>query len=547
MLDIKDVTISNKYDNRVIIKDFNFTLNTGDKAVIIGEEGNGKSTLLKFIYSSCLLDAYCEYTGHITGYSKLGYLEQEMDNKWMDSSVEDFLSEADIYSCSNPAIWTMNINPELLVSKQKINTLSGGEKVKVRLLKLLAEEPDILLLDEPTNDLDIGTLKWLEDFINQAQLPILYVSHDETLIENTANVIIHLELIKRKTEPHYTITRSNYQDYMNDRMRGLKKQEMVARKQREDYKNQMQRWQQIYNKVESQQDSISRGNPSGGRLLKKKIKSLKSQEKRIEKQAEDFLDIPDVEELILYRFPQETQIPNGKKVLEYTLTQLKVLNPSKEKALEEKDLIEKTPKEKELSEKARQDNKSEDEYYEEKILAENIFLRVIGPEHIAIIGDNGTGKTTFIRGIEKELSVRGDIKAGYMPQNYEELLDYEMLPADFLAPSGQKEDVTRAFTYMGGMKFTRDEMEHKIGNLSGGQKAKLILLHMILEGCNVLVLDEPTRNLSPLSNPVIRGVLAEYKGTIISVTHDRKYMNEVADTIYELSKSGLIKRYDWNN
>lgn len=509
MLDIKNVTISNKYDNRTIIENFNLTINSGDKAVIIGEEGNGKSTLLKFIYNSALLEGYCEYSGQIAGNSKLGFLEQEMEKRWMNSSVEEFLSEADIYGCTNTAIWTMNVNPDLLNSKQLIGTLSGGEKVKIRLLKLLSEEPDILLLDEPTNDLDISTLNWLEDFINQAKIPVLYVSHDETLIENTANVIIHLEQIKRKTEPHYTISRSGYKEYIEDRMRGLNKQEMVARKQREDYKNQMERWQQIYNKVENQQENISRGNPAGGRLLKKKIKNLKSQEKRIEKQAEEFLDIPDVEEAILYRFPENIQVPKGKKILEYSMPRLEVKG----------------------------DN-------ENKILAENLFLQVFGPEHIAIIGDNGTGKTTFLRGIAEELGQRTDIKAGYMPQNYEELLDYGMLPADFLAPSGQKDEVTKAFTYMGGMKFTRDEMEHKIGNLSGGQKAKLILLHMILDGCNVLVLDEPTRNLSPLSNPVIRGVLADYKGTIISVTHDRKFMKEVADTVYELTKSGLKKKYE---
>ncbi len=506
MLDIKNVTISKKEDNRLLVSDFNFILNQGDKAVIIGEEGNGKSTLLKFIYNKLMLDGYCDYSGQILGNNKLGYLEQEMEDKWLNSTVEEFLNEVDIYSCSDPSIWTMNLDASIFNSRQLMKTLSGGEKVKLRLIKLLAEEPDILLLDEPTNDLDISTLEWLEDFINHSKCPILYVSHDEAMIENTANVIIHLEQVKRKTEPRYTIAYMDYREYVDKRLSGLQKQETVARKQREDYKNKMQRWQQIYNKVDNRQDTISRGDPAGGRLLKKKMKNLLSQEKRIEKQAEEFLEIPDVEEAILFDFPEGIRIPNGKKVLEYSVDALKIRNDE-----------------------------------EEKILVENIFLRVTGPEHIAIIGENGIGKTTFLHGVAEELLGRTDIRAGYMPQNYEELLDYNSFPIDFLVTSGQKEDITKAFTFMGGMKFTREEMEHKIGQLSGGQKAKLILLKLILDGCNVLILDEPTRNLSPLSNPVIRGVLSHYGGAIISITHDRKYIEEVATTVYELTVNGLRK------
>lgn len=504
MLDIKNVTIAKKEDGRLLVKDFNFTLNKGDKAVIIGEEGNGKSTLLKFIYQKSLLDDYCDYSGQILGINKVGYLEQEIGEKWLDSTVEEFLSEVDLYSCSDPSIWTMNLDATLFHSSQLMRTLSGGEKVKIRLIKLLAEEPDVLLLDEPTNDLDISTLEWLEDFINQSKCPILYVSHDEAMIENTANVIIHLEQVKKKTEPRYTVVYMGYEEYVDKRLSGLNKQAMVARKQRNDYKKQMQRWQQIYNKVDNRQDTISRGDPAGGRLLKKKMKNLLSQEKRIEKQAEDFLEIPDVEEAILFDFPADIEVPKGKKVLEYSVDALKT-------------------------------GTGEDE----KILAKNILLRVTGPEHVAIIGDNGIGKTTFLHGVAKELLERKDIKAGYMPQNYEELLDYNQYPIDFLVTSGNKDDKTKAFTYMGGMKFTREEMEHKTGDLSGGQKAKLILLKLILDGCNVLILDEPTRNLSPLSNPVIRGVLSEYGGTIISVTHDRKYIEEVATSLYVLTKEGL--------
>ena len=115
----------------------------------------------------------------------------------------------------------------------------------------------------------------------------------------------------------------------------------------------------------------------------------------------------------------------------------------------------------------------------------------------------------------------------------------DMTPVDFLDKSGDKEERTRIRTYLGSLKYTADEMEHPIRELSGGQKAKVLLLSMSLSGANVLILDEPTRNFSPLSGPVIRKMLREFPGAIISISHDRKYIDEVCDKIYELDYSGL--------
>jgi ATPase subunit of ABC transporter with duplicated ATPase domains len=126
-----------------------------------------------------------------------------------------------------------------------------------------------------------------------------------------------------------------------------------------------------------------------------------------------------------------------------------------------------------------------------------------------------------------------------MPQNYEEMLDFDMTPVDFLDQSGDNEERTRIRTYLGSLKYTYNEMDHPIRDLSGGQKAKVLLLKMSLSGANVLILDEPTRNFSPLSGPVIRKMLREFPGTIISISHDRKYIDEVCDKVYELNSKGL--------
>lgn len=158
------------------------------------------------------------------------------------------------------------------------------------------------------------------------------------------------------------------------------------------------------------------------------------------------------------------------------------------------------------------------------------------------MGRNGCGKTTFLRKIAQVLLERKDLKAAYMPQNYEESMDLEKTAVEFLTKTGEREEEKRIRTYLGSMKYTADEMVHPMKELSGGQKAKLFFLKMSMEGSQVLVLDEPTRNFSPLSNPVIRKMLKEFPGAIISVSHDRKYLKEVCNVIYEFTEAGLKRQ-----
>ena len=505
MLQINDLTITLKKDLRTILDHFTFTLNPGDHAVIIGEEGNGKSTLLKLIYQEALVESYTEYTGEIIkGNSRLGYLAQEMPPKDKEKTIYDYLFEHGAYDDLDAKEIAMvasqlRLPAEFLYSDQMIGTLSGGEKVKLQLARIFMCRPDVLLLDEPTNDIDIDTLEWLEGFINQCDLPILYVSHDETLIERTANVIIHLEQVRKKTVCRHTIAAVPYAEYMKKRSSQLFHQEQVARKEQAEHQKQMERWQQLYNKVDHQQSAISRGDPHGGRLLKKKMKAVKSTQRRLEKAGEQMTQIPDVEEAIFLDF-EASALPASKEVLNLKLAELKL---------------------------------------HEKRLTGPVRLRVVGREHVGIIGRNGVGKTTLLRIIAETLLARTDFKAAYMPQNCQDELDYRKTPIEILAPSGEKDDVTRARSYLGSTKYTHDEMEHAAGDLSGGQRAKLLFLKMILEKCDVLILDEPTRNFSPLSNPVIRKILREYSGAIISITHDRKYLDEVCDRVYRLTEEGL--------
>lgn len=518
MLELKNINIKLKNSNRVLINNLNINFNQDDKIAIIGEEGNGKTTLLKLIYDNKLIEDYCFYEGQIIKKNdNIGYLEQNLNIKWDNHTIFEYLlknnpdDNIDYDKYNELTRYTsilskFKIDSKVIESDRQIKTLSGGEKIKLQLAKIIVNESNILLLDEPTNDLDIETLEWLENFINSTNIPIMYISHDETLLERTANVIIHLEQIKRKTEAKHTIQKIGYKDYVEKRLEMISKQTQVAKKQRAVHKSKTERWREIYQKVEYQQDTITRADPHGARLLAKKMKSLKSQEKRMENEENNFLEIPDVEESIDFNFESNISIPNNKLILDLKLDRLKI---------------------------------------NDKLLASNINLEIRGSKHVVIIGRNGVGKTTLFKEIYKLLENRKDIIIGYMPQNYDDLFDLNQTALSFLLNDRYTHDETRVRTFMGSMKFTHEEMLYKISNLSGGQRAKLLILKMILNNCNVLLLDEPTRNLSPLSNPVIRKVLSNYNGTIISISHDRKYIDEVCDETYELTESELILKSNY--
>lgn len=506
MLQIKEVSITYKNDFRLLISKLSLVLNRGDKVALIGEEGNGKSTLMKLIYDEELVEHYIEYSGDIIkDRCVLGYLEQEIDSRETDMSVYEFLTkESGFYEMGQRELAEManqlGLSPDFLYTEQKMKTLSGGERIKLQIVRILSRRPDILLLDEPSNDLDLEMLEWMESFIQNWEGAVLFISHDETLLERTANRVVHLESLKKKREAKHTVVNVGYMEYTERRRHQLAKQEQAAKKERSEYRAQQERFRRIEQKVQHQQAVVSRQDPHGAALLKKKMKTVKSLEHRLEREAGDMTELPDVEEAMFFKFHLGDKIPGGKTIL---------------------------------------DMKQDMLFVGKRLLAEHIELRVKGVEKICIIGKNGVGKTTLLKRIAEQLLERNDMQAAYMPQDYMSRMDFDKTPVDVLSVIGDKEEQTKIRSFLGSLRFTREEMEHPIRALSGGQKAKLYLLQISMQGANVLILDEPTRNFSPLSNPVIRQLLRDFEGTIISVSHDRKFIEEVCDTIYELSPDGL--------
>lgn len=392
----------------------------------------------------------------------------------------------------------LGIDQSFVLSQQPIQTLSGGEKVKLQLLKLVYKNCDFYVLDEPTNDLDLSTLSWLEQFIQGLRVPVLFVSHDETLLRHCANRILHIEQRNKKSKVLINDVRVDYDTYIIQRHAKREKAVQIAKKEKQEYQKKQEKLNDLRNAVHAAQNSISRQDPHHARLLKKKMHTFKAIERRFA--GEDIQKVDSVEEGIDVFFEPVHGIAQ-KVILEATFAIM----------------------------------------IGERVLIEESDYHIYGKDKIVMIGNNGCGKTQWMKQLYERLRTRSDLKIGYMPQQYEERMHPEQTPISFLCDHTTQEEITRSRELLGRMNFTRDEMLHQVTELSEGQKAKLYLLKFIKQGCNVLLLDEPTRNLSPLSAPLVRNLLKEYDGCIIAITHDRLLMEEVFSTVWEIKNCQIQK------
>ena len=194
----RNISIAIDRDLKTIVEDLSFTVPDGAKVALIGEEGNGKSTLLKWLYDPALVEPYATVRGSAQVFGTKGYLPQELSEAERTLSVYEYLtSHCDAETLSpkslSCAMRDVNLPFELAYSDQTMGTLSGGERVKLALAALLLNDCDVLFLDEPSNDLDLETLLWLENFLSAVKKTVLYISHDEVLLSRTADAVIHLE------------------------------------------------------------------------------------------------------------------------------------------------------------------------------------------------------------------------------------------------------------------------------------------------------------------------------------------------------------------
>lgn len=523
MIELSLRNVEKYYGATRVLEDITFNVKTGQKMGIVGLNGSGKTTLFKVI---CGTERYENGKIDIRKNATIGYLEQVPETlekyKVIDilySAFEDVLDIRDkIVQLENKMQTLQGRSLENAISKygelqgkfehmggydieknikyvcmglkidedmreRILSTLSGGEKTTVLLAKILLQKANILLLDEPSNHLDIESIEWLEGYLKEYEGAVLIVSHDRYFMDRVVKKIVEIENGKS------TLYHGNYSYYIKDkRTRCIRKLSL--------YNIQNKKMISIKNSI----DRLRRWEMKGG-SGKYYIKAA-SMQKRLDK-------IVKIEKPIL---------ENKKINIDFTLRDKKV-----SEVLEVKGL-----------------SKS----FDNKMLFKNLDLKVEYGEKLAIVGRNGTGKSTLAKIILKECEADAgtikygeETKIGYLAQNVTfKSNDQTVLEAfrDDLTISQQQ-----ARSALAKFLFTKDDVFKKIGTLSGGERSRLRLCKLMQQQINLLILDEPTNHFDINSREMIEKSLMDFEGTIICISHDRYFINKIAEKVVELTKDGV--------
>ena len=500
MIKINHLTITQNKDLRDLVSDLNITIQDGEKVAIIGEEGNGKSTLLRTLMGERLADF--SIRGEIqSDLQSLAYIPQHLPEELNKKSLQDyfFLESTDLdYSILYRLAEELHFDSSRFASDQEIGSLSGGEALKIQLVHELAKPFEILFLDEPSNDLDIEMVDWLKKQIQKMRQTVIFISHDEDFLSQTADTIVHLRLVKHRKEAESLVEHLDYDRYSEQRRANFARQSQQAANDQRSYDKTMEKHRRVKQNVETALRNTK--NDVAGRLLAKKMKNVLSQEKRFEKAAKSMTQKPLEEEQIQLFFSDIEPLATSKVLVRLENETLSI---------------------------------------GERMLAQGLQLTVRGQEKIGIIGSNGVGKSTLLAKLYQLLSGKREISLGFMPQDYQETLQLDLSPVEFLSQTGHKEEIQKIQSHLASLNFSYPEMHHQIHSLSGGQQGKLLLLNLVLRKPNFLLLDEPTRNFSPTSQPEIRKLFANYSGGLVTVSHDRRFLKEVCTSIYSLTEHGL--------
>lgn len=519
------------YGTDVIIQGVDFHINSGDRVGLVGRNGAGKTTLLNMITGELKAD---EGQFFVASGMRIGYLKQRDNfnpqNTLMDEIQSIFeplkLLEQQIadtaedvaqnptdekliykldqlqqdydrkggYTYKSEIIGILNsmaFGPEFY--DKKVESLSGGEKTRLALAALLLEKPELLILDEPTNHLDIGTLKWLEQYLSSYKGSIVIVSHDRYFLNQTVNRIFEIE--------HHTLRtyEGNY-DAFSEKKRQLREAEIRA------YNNQQR-------EIARQENIIRSMKERGTEHLAKRAKS---REKRLD--ALEKINKPQGEEgKLKIQFNQEFQSGNDVLFVENL-------------------------------------KKSFGHGSHKKFLFDHVNMDIKKGEKICIVGQNGVGKTTLLKMLIQELSpedgrikIGHNVTFGYYDQG-QMLLNGSNTVLEEMKATYRLYSDTQMRSVLGRFLFRNDDVFLRVGDLSGGEKARLALLKLMLGGANTLLLDEPTNHMDIESKEVFEEALAEFPGTALIVSHDRYFLQRIPDRILELAADGIVEymgKYDY--
>lgn len=519
------------FNGQALLKDINFTVEDREAVGLIGVNGCGKSTLLNIITGSEGFNKTPEGLGsvNIAGKASIGFLRQnsglnseltigeEMKNAFaplletldkmkvlekkmadggdIDSISHEYAELSSYFEARDGYRIDVKIKQVLngmgfgsTPTDRVISTLSGGEKTRLALAKLLLEEPNLLILDEPTNHLDFETLMWLEDYLKGYKGAIIIVSHDRYFLNKVCTRICEIE------QGRLTSYRGDYSSY-------LVQKKMNSERQLKEY--------------EAQQKEIAKLEDYVAKNL------VRASTSKMAKSRQHMLDrIERIDKPLMYSKPPKIK-------LEYDI------EPTK-------DIVRVVDCPLVVGEGA-----------DKKELIKSLSINVRRGEHVAIIGANGIGKTSILKLIQGiipheggNISCGGNVKISYFEQEHA-ILDPHKTVLEEIMDRYPRLSEQQARSVLGAVLLTGENVFKPISVLSGGERAKLCFAIMALNRGNVLVLDEPTNHLDLSTKEVLEDALAEFGGTIILVSHDRYLLNKVASRIIEI-KHDEVNSYEGN-
>lgn len=512
---IRMVGLGKSFGVRQVFSNVSFEIKEGDRIALVGPNGAGKSTLLKCILGIEELD---EGQVVMSPVASIGYLQQdvnlgdaslaeEIETAWEDVHVlENKLQELTTYLESHEASesdlqrldylqnrleWLGGYDYEQKTKRivyglgftdedlyKPANAFSGGQKTRINLAKALVRSPDFLFLDEPTNHLDMEMLEWLEGYLSSYRGGILIVSHDRYFMDRIVTGVVELDHHKATTY------RGNYSRYVAQRDERLKAETIAYEKQQEYIK-----------KTEEYIDKYRAG------IKSKMARGRQSQLNRLER-----LEAPETSHSLDFKFPPAAMSADKVLVLDHVSIGYKTDNP----------------------------------------IIDDVSVVIRRGESVALIGPNGAGKSTMVKAIVGELlptegyiDIGNRVQVGYFSQEHEELHDRWQVLDEIINNYNFTEEKAR--NVLGSFLFKGDDVFKLVGDLSGGERARLALLKLFLQGDNFLILDEPTNHLDVPTREIVERALQQFGGTCFIISHDRYFLDQVSTRTLVLENKGLTE------
>ncbi|MCW6677687.1 ATP-binding cassette domain-containing protein [Anaerococcus sp. NML200574] len=530
------ISVSNlakEYPGKEIFSGLSFNLEKGDKAGLVGINGAGKSTLFNILTGNLRAD---EGKIFIPQEVKVGYLEQilsidshmtiyeyclaifddmirleeeirelekkmsqEKDDEKLAQIMDEYTKKSDLFHQKNGYAIKSELEGTLTAMgfdredfDKEISVLSGGQKARVELAGLLLEKPDLLLLDEPTNHLDIKAINFLETFIKNYQGTVIIISHDRYFLDATVNKMMVLEYGR------LTSYNGNYTSFMTQR-----------KKDRDVYLHQYKSQQK---EIERQEEIIDRLKNLGGSKRKRGISQSRSRQKLLDKMEKMEKPI-ELQDTMSLKF--SPRIQSGMDVLK----------------------VDKLAKS-----------------FDYREIFKNISFDIYRNERAAIIGDNGVGKTTLFKIILKEeMPDQGTVKLGqsvnigYFDQE-QKSLNLENTIFDEIREAYPRLTNFEIRSYLAKFMFYDDDVFREISELSGGERARISLLKLMISDCNFILMDEPTNHLDIDSKEILEDAILDFEGTLLIISHDRYFLNKIASKILDMKNDQInlyLGNYDY--